>query len=89
MWAWGSKDGCQSCLSLWFYHGVDSWPERMDQSERSRGKIWGSKEKREREDKRRGGERRHLIVFKAGCVIPSALKTVVLASVSYKQNRPA
>lgn len=48
------------------------------------------KEREEREGREKEGrERRHLTVFKAGCVIPSALKTVVLASVSSKQNRPA
>lgn len=53
--------GVQHCRSLWFCHGVDSWPERMDPPEErdEEGK------KRERAEKERGGEWRDPTVFEA------------------------
>ena len=47
------------------------------------------REEREGREKEGRGKERPDSVQGPGCIIPSALKTVVLASVSYKQNSPA
>lgn len=45
---------CPELPVMWFCHGVDSWPERMDPpvGEKQRGEM--RREREEREQRRRG-----------------------------------